>query len=347
MADQIATPTEKAPVLTAEQKRMMKKIREVMPGGKVFEPKPNGRYYGEVLFANKDYLVQQVGSNTLVAHPRNQLGELPVGNDKGTERNLAKFSGSVIDVNYEGTSGAVAISNPDRWIERTARTPANDMATAVARSHLGQNVGVFNAPSPAVGLSTRYEGIVVAVNENQLIQRIDSRTALVHDVGTEVAKQFGAGQQVAVQYEQGNLGKVETIAKERTRGRDSAPREHGGERSNGRAQDPEAAHRSSFFHARKIVRDTYGSDMKIYDAAKVGQDPKFTGTVVAMTDHHVMQRISANKVIAHERSALSGDLKRGAFVEIAYAQGRAAAVEREVRRDRQAPSRSVSQGVSR
>jgi len=337
--------------MTTEQTAMLAKLAKVMPDAKVFEPKPDGKYYGEAVVLTKDFLVQQVGDNTVVAHPRKQMSEWPF--DTASARASQKFLGTVLDVNYDGTKATPAIGEADRWLERKSRQPANEINTAVARSHLGPKVGVYDVPPAQLRLSTRYEGVVVAVNGDSVIQRINSRTAIVHNVGAEEAKKLGAGQQIAVQYKDGALSKVAEIEHaqsiEQIKARNRAEPQQG--HADGKSLDPEAARKNSFFFARGIVRNGYGQDAKIYDAAKVDPEGKVRGAVVAVADHHVMQRVGAKSFIAHDRSALDGEIKRGALVEVMYENNRGLVTEQPRRRDRQqgqeqaAPRRS--QGVER
>lgn len=73
------------------------------------------------------------------------------------------------------------------------------------------------------------------------------------------------------------------------------------------------------------MREKFGKDAKIVDAKFVdAEQGNFTGTVVAQDDDRVIQRIGANKFIAHERSALDGgDVGIGQFVKVQYNQGKA------------------------
>lgn len=348
MASENATGTTQHTLSVADAKALKKlpQMQELIAAGKLYEPKENGKYYGPVLLATKDSLFQQVGESTFVKHSRAAMASWPFETD--TPRSAEKFRGTVLDVNYDGAKATPAIGNPERWMEREARTPATELVAAIAKSHLGQNVGVYNAPSELMGMSTRYEGVVVAVHQNSVIQRINSRTAIVHEVSPEVAQKLGAGQQVAVQYEKGVISQVSEIDRTQSKARGRADESDNG-KSAGRNVDPETAKRNSFFFARNIVRDGYGTDVKIYDAMKVSPEGQFKGTVVAVTDHHVMQRVGAKSFIAHERSNLDNEVKRGALVELTYKDGRANAVEMERRRDRQqsqeraAPQRSAPQ----
>jgi len=356
MAQKTVVPGEGQETNVAEQ-RMLQKVQTLMPDARVHNPAEAGKYYGEVLFASKDYVVQQVGPQSVVAHPRGQLGDLPLDNAKPGVRALEKFGGAVVDVNYDNGKGTVGLADPERWHERKSREPATEQQTTLARSYLGEQVGVYKPPMPALGISARYEGVVVNASATHAIQRINGRTAIVHDLGDhgkDLATLLEKGQKAAFVYDKGTLKGIEPIERERGRERDSqgksATQQHEQNRE-GREKSPEDLKRESFFIARNTVRHNYGSDIKIYDAAKVGNDPKFEGRIVAQSSQHVIQRVAAKSFIAHERSALDADLKVGKFVEIAYAGDRAKTAEKEVRRDRQSEvSREPAQrnqGMSR
>lgn len=310
MAQQSEAPEKTA--VPAEQKRMLQKVSQLLPDAKVFQPKPDGKYYGPVLHLDKHFVVQEVGYGNAVAHRRDALGELPF-----EPTNMAKKAqGVVIDVNYQGERGDVAPADPERWNERSARTPASELNTAVARSHLGQNVLVHNPPSETLGLSPRYEGVAVAVNETTLIQRLNNRSAIVHEISADQSKAIGAGQPVAVQYRDGKLASIEAMEVKRTRTRTG--------RSNETEQsDPERARKNSYGFALGHIRRTYGQDVKLYDASKVGKDPVFRGSVVAVTDHHLVQRVASNSFIAHDKKTLEGEMGLKKLVAIAYQNGQA------------------------
>jgi hypothetical protein len=99
--------------------------------------------------------------------------------------------------------------------------------------------------------------------------------------------------------------------------------------------------------AREQVREKFGKDAKIVDAKFVdAEQGNFTGTVVAQDDDRVIQRIGANKFIAHERSALDGgDVGIGQFVKVQYNQGKAIVqgAQRQQQQDRQrGPDREIA-----
>lgn len=332
--------------LTPAERSALQKLAKVFPNAKLFEPKENGKYYGEAVLVTKDHLFQQVGELTVVKHARSAMQSWDF--DTNTPKAADKFRGTVLNVAYEGNKSQVSIADPDRWLERTARTPANEVNTAIARSLLGKDVGVYDAPPRELRLNSQYEGVVLAVNNTSLIQRINSRTAIVHEVSADDARKFGSGQQVAVEYKDGAAPSVAEIDRTQSKARERSNEPSQGQ-STDRNVDPETAKRNSFFLARNVVRNGYGSDVKIYDATKVSPEGQFKGTVVAVTDHHVMQRVASKSFIAHERTNLDNEVKRGTLVELTYKDGRATAVEMERRRDRQqsqeraAPQRSAPQ----
>lgn len=340
MADERSN--EPGQAMTTEQKRLVQKVGKVMPDAKIHAPKENGKYYGAILFADKNFVVQQVGEKTVVAHPRESMGQLPL--EPG--RALGKLNGTVVDVNYTGKDSSILPADPERWHERTNRTPAAEMHASVARSHLGENVGVYNPPSQDAGLSPRYEGVVVAVNDTHLIQRINSRTAIVHEVSDETAKRFGVGEVIAVKYDNGKLLSVEPH--ERQRSQEQRAERQAPERESASRDPEDAARAKSFNLARNVTRHNYGKDSKIYLAERLDvEQGKYRGPVVAMTDHHVMQRVGKDRFVAHNRGDLQGELGVGKFVEVTYAQKRAQVMAAQRRADRARDQQQPEQNQQR
>lgn len=195
--------------MSKEQKAILKKLLKLMPDAKMFEPRPGGTYYGPVVATDKNFVAQQVGDGTVVAHPKSALA-LPDG--------MKLKAGQVVSVEHakdvsQGVAPAtLQAADPSRWQERVARTPASAEHSAAAREVLGEKVGVYNAPAPDKGLSPSYQGVVAAVTEDgHLIQRINSRTAIVHNVGPDVAKQFGPGQEAVIRYDNGQFKEAQAV----------------------------------------------------------------------------------------------------------------------------------------
>lgn len=349
MADERSN--EQHPAMSAEQKAILKKVAKLIPEAKVFEPRAKGTYYGPVVYADKKHVTQQVGDNTVVAHPRK---------DMAIAEGQAVTAGTVVNVKYDGNAQAPTLegADPERWKERTAREPASPELTAAAREVLGENFGVYNPPSPQHGLSPRYEGVVAVATDTHLIQRINSRTAIAHDVGPEVAKQYGAGQEVAFTYDNGKLRSVQGIENAKSQENAAArwPRQDRAEEAPRDADD--RARAKSWMLAKNLVAMSHGPDAKIYSAARL--DPnggKFRGPIVAITEHHAMQRVGkGNTVVAHNKASLSGEqLQVGRFMQVNYENGKAqvhAAQSRQQAQEQQraAPERPApnrSQGISR
>lgn len=316
MADEKSAQTE----MTAEQKAILKKLLKVMPNAKLFEPRAGGNYYGPVVTTDKNFVVQQVGDGNVVAHPKNSLA-LPEG--------MKLKAGQVVSVEHAkevapGVAPAtLEAADPTRWQERVARTPASEEHTAAARAVLGEKVAVYNAPAKDKGLSPSYEGVIAATTEDHLIQRINSRTAIVHNVGPEVAKQYGAGQEAVVRYDNGQFKEAQAVERQKVQERSRPARERTSE-----ARSPDdAARAASWVLAKNIAAKSYGSDIKLYSAARVDAEAgKFRGPIVAMTDHHVVQRVGqGNSFVAHAREDLKGDLQTGRFTQINYDHGKAQA----------------------
>ncbi|MCD0253098.1 hypothetical protein JWH16_04415 [Xanthomonas campestris pv. campestris] len=320
--------------LDAAQKAVLKKVKTMAPDAKLFEAKPDGKYYGPVLYADKKHVVQQVGADTYVTHPRSQLGQLPIEGGE-TARSLSKLGGTVVAVNYQGNKAEIAPADSDRWHERQLRTPASAEHAAIATKALGDRFSAYEPPGAEWGLSPKYDGVIVGVTDDHLIQRINSRTAMVHNVGPEVAKQFVAGQEATVRYDNGRFKDAQTIERPKEQERQQPTRE----RAQSQVRDPDdAARAASWKLAKNLVTNAHGSDIKLYAASRLDADSgKYRGPIVAMTDHHVIQRVgNANKFVAHSRDALQGDLQTGRFTQINYTQGKAQVHPVQRSQDRQA-----------
>lgn len=315
--------TEVGQKIPAEQKRAIAKVMKQLPDARTHQPRDDGQYYGPVVFTDKHFLAQQVGEKTVVLHPLNRMGELP---------DLSK--GTVVDVVYTGKDSTLSPSDPERWSERVARTPASEQHTTLAREQLGPNVGVYNAPSLEAGLSPRYEGVVVHSDGNALIQRINSRTAIVHDIrdSNAAVKELGTGEAARLTYNNGQLVGGERME----RARSQEAQRQVAERAPANRDPADADRAKSFNIARNIVRHNYGKETKIFSAERVNaKDGAYVGTIVAVTDHHVMQRVGKSNFISHNRSDLEGEIGVGKFVNATYDKGRAQVVQAERRADRQ------------
>lgn len=346
--------TNEAVEVTQQEKAMLKKVAELMPGAKVFAPRPGGSYYGPVVFAGKNYIAQQVGENSVVAHPRWADGRRTVLQEVSGGR-----KGDVVSIAWDksGDWAGLTMADPERWKEREAREPASPEHTAAARQALGEKFGVYYPPAADKGLSPRYDGVVAGVTETALIQRVNSRTAIVHEVGAEVAKQYGTGQEVSVSYDNGKLAQVAEI--ERPKAPERSEGQQPGQAQEQSARSPnEAERKRSWAIARNLVNKSIGEQAKIYAADRVNdKDGKFRGPIVAVTDHHAIQRVGkGNSFIAHNRQSLEGErLQTGRFMQINYDNGKAQVQAVERRRPAQeqeqaAPQRpapSRSQGMSR
>lgn len=355
---------EQQPALSAEQKAILKKVAKLMPEAKVFEPREEGNYYGPIVYADKKHVVQQVGDNTVVAHPRQDMRQTADFSNDLDDARVGFTQGEVVTVAWghlEGLGKAaptIEPADPERWKERAGRIPASPEHTALAREALGEKFGVYNPPSMESGLSPRYEGVVAAVTDTHLIQRINSRTAIVHDVGPEVAKQYAAGQELSVSYDNGKLKAVDAI--ERPKSQERVAKRQNDRAADSRSRDPEdAARAKSWAIARAIVNQTHGTEDKkvaMYSARRLDAETgKYQGPIVAVTDHHVVQRVGKNnKFVAHTREDLSGvEPRPGQQVLVAYDNGRARIREtrpKEHTQQRPAPERpapSRNQGMSR
>ena len=332
--------------ITRAQAAVAKKVAKVMPEARIFEPKDKGTYYGPIVFADTKNVAQQVGEQTVVVHPRADM-KLAVG--EGDKAPTLK-KGQVVSVKWDlaedvGRSvPTLEAADPERWKERAARTPASEQHTKLARDVLGERFGVYNAPSAEAALSPRYEGVIAATTDSHLIQRINSRTAIVHAVGPELAQQYAAGQEVSVTYDNGKVRDVAEVARtnEQARTRPAPERE-------APAQDDDKARARSFVLARNLVRQSHGPDAKLYNASRVDdQAGKFRGPIVSVTEHHAVQRVGNDgKFIVHDRSSLDGEVRAGRFVQIDYDKGKAQVKEAQTRQQQRTQQQSQSRAPAR
>lgn len=175
-----------------------------------------------------------------------------------------------------------------------------------------------------------FDGPIVAETGSYVIQKVNDQTAIVH-AKTNLQKDVEVGHNLSIVYEHGKVYAEELSADKQ--------REHA------KHDAQEKGHTAK--SAREQVREKFGKDAKIVDAKFVdAEQGNFTGTVVAQDDDRVIQRIGANKFIAHERSALDGgDVGIGQFVKVQYNQGKAImqGAQRQQQQDRQrGPDREIA-----
>jgi hypothetical protein len=302
--------------ITPEQKRLATKMRE-FPDVKAFAPKTEmGKYYGQILFASKHYVVQQVGDNKAVAHERSAFEGLSAASVK---------AGKIIQIEYQDHKPSLTAADPARWVERQNRTPASPEMLALARDKIGPSVSVFNPPPKALGLSTQYDGPVVAVTDTKVIQGTSRNTAYAHDKA-DLGRAVGVGEALSVIYAAGKVEVKELAAPARAPAR--APERESDAK---KALDPEKEKRNDFFFARAIIQKQYGTEgqsPKIYDAGAVLKHQEngkgdFGGRIVATTDHHVIQRVGQNSFVCHDRKAIEGEIMRGQAIALKYEHGKA------------------------
>lgn len=175
-----------------------------------------------------------------------------------------------------------------------------------------------------------FDGPIVAETGSYVIQKVNDQTAIVH-AKTNLQKDVEVGHNLSIVYEHGKVYAEELSADKQ--------REHAKHDAQEKGHTAESA--------REQVREKFGKDAKIVDAKFVdAEQGNFTGTVVAQDDDRVIQRIGANKFIAHERSALDGgDVGIGQFVKVQYNQGKAIVqgAQRQQQQDRQrGPDREIA-----
>lgn len=190
---------------------------------------------------------------------------------------------------------------------------------SLKNEHMGKDARLYHARDNT-GRS-QYDGLIVAETGSHIIQKLNERTAIVHEK-TNLHHDVEVGTHMSIVYDQGKVY-VEELSSDHDRLQERRHREPSAEPQKD-SVDLERQKRDSFLFARNIVLQQLGKDIKVYDASKVDPEKgRFTGTIVAITDHHVMQRIGANTVISHDKAHLSGVFHKGAFVQIQYQAGRA------------------------
>ena len=188
---------------------------------------------------------------------------------------------------------------------------------ALKNEHMGKDARLYRARDNT-GRS-QYDGIIITETGSHIVQKLNERSAIVHEK-SNLQRDVEVGNAVSIVYDEGKVF-VEELSADHERLHDRRHHEPSPQEPR-RDGDIEREKRDSFLFARNIVLKQFGEDTKVYDASKVDADKgKFTGTIVAITDHHVMQRIGANTVISHDRADLAGSFFKGAFVQIQYANG--------------------------
>lgn len=302
--------------ISPEQKRLATKMREY-EGITAFAPKTEtGKYYGQILFANKHYVVQQVGDKAAVAHERSTFDALSAASVK---------AGKIVQIDYQDRKGSLQPADPARWMERQNLSPASPDLQSLAREKISPSAQIFNPPPKALGLTAKYDGPVVAVTDTKVIQGTSRNVAYAHDKA-DLGRAVGVGEALSVIYAAGKVEVKELAPPSRAPTREAAR-----ETDPKKALDPEKEKRNDFFFARAIIQKQYGHEghpPKIYDAQSVLKHADngkgdFGGRIVATTDHHVIQRVGQNSFVAHDRDKIDGEITRGQAIALSYEKGRA------------------------
>lgn len=187
---------------------------------------------------------------------------------------------------------------------------------------------------------SQYDGIIIAETGSHIIQKLNDRTAIAHEK-SNLQRDVEVGDAVSIVYDEGKVF-VEELSADHEKLHNRRHNEPTSQEPK-KETDIELEKRDSFLFARNIVRKKLGEDIKIYDASKVDPEKgRFTGTIVAITDHHVMQRIGANTIISHDKADISGSFFKGAFVQIQYESGHGLISKMEKQQ-----SRTQDRGLSR
>ena len=152
-----------------------------------------------------------------------------------------------------------------------------------------------------------FEGPIIAETGEYIIQRVNDETAVVH-AKTNLQQDVEVGDNLSITYEHGKVYAHELGAdKERER----------------QAHDVEAQGVSAE-NAREEIRKRFGNDIKFVEPDDTERG-NYAGAVVAQDAREVIQRLGANKFVAHSRNAVEkpDELQPNKFVKLQYEKGRA------------------------
>ena len=320
----------------------------VGPDAKMYLPRDNGKYTGQIVEVNDRYALQQLReSNSFVAHPLDKLNDQQL---KAGERHLMEYKDGQLTVRAPEQAQA---RGPDQAAERQragagqdrdrgaeqAKT-INSELVQLKNEHAGKDAKLVMAKD-ATG--TAYTGAIIAETGDKVLQRVSDKYVVVHEK-SKLARDVEVGSRKTLAYENGRIDVLEP-SQDRNRSREQEAA-RAGERAPDRPAvpkggdlDPEQARRESFFMARGIVMSQFGRESRVRDAkVDIGD---YRGAIVAVTKDHVAQQVGANSFVMHEKDRLAGNYHKGTHVAIKYNDGRAISTLTQQQREQ---SRSQGQG---
>lgn len=302
------------------------------PNAKMYLPRDNGKYTGQIVEINDRYALQQLReSNSFVAHPLDKLnGQQLMAGDRhlmvyqdgqltvqAPEQAQARAQGQAADRAPAAGQGR----GRDQDAERQSKSVNNELIQ-LKNEHAGKDAKLVMAKDAN---GTAYTGAIIAETGDKVLQRVSDKYVVVHEK-SKLARDVEVGSRKTLAYENGRIDVLEPSQdRNRSRAQEAAK---AGERTPDRPAkskesklDPEQTRRESFFMARGIIMSQFGRESKVRDAkVDIGD---YRGAIVAVTREHVAQQLGANSFVVHEKSRLAGSYHKGTHVAIKYNDGRA------------------------
>lgn len=309
---------------------------------KLYLPRDNGKYTGQIVEVNERYVLQQLrDSNSFVAHP---IGKLNGQQLKAGERHLMEYKDGALTVREPEQAQSRAAPGQQADKARQGQERAQDQPKTfgselvqLKNEHAGKDAKLVMAKDEN---GKAYTGTIIAETGDKVLQRVSDKYVVVHEKN-KLARDVEVGSSKTLAYENGRIGVLEP-SQNRSRSREQEAGRAGERAPDNKAMTPEQERRESFFQARGIIMSQFGSQSKVRDAKTDIGDYK--GAVVAITKEHVAQQLGANSFVVHEKDRLAGSFHKGSHVEIKYNNGRAISALTQQQREQ---ARDQSKGVSR
>lgn len=309
---------------------------------KLYLPRDNGKYTGQIVQVNERYALQQLrDSNSFVAHP---IGKLNGQQLKAGERHLMEYKDGALTVRDPEQAQSRAAPGQQADNARQGQERAQDQPKTfgselvqLKNEHAGKDAKLVMAKDEN---GKAYTGTIIAETGDKVLQRVSDKYVVVHEKN-KLARDVEVGSSKTLAYENGHISVLEP-SQNRSRSREQEAGRAGERAPDNKAMTPEQERRESFFQARGIIMSQFGSQSKVRDAKTDIGDYK--GAVVVITKEHVAQQLGANSFVVHEKDRLAGSFHKGSHVEIKYNNGRAISALTQQQREQ---TRDQSKGVSR
>jgi antirestriction protein ArdC len=309
---------------------------------KLYLPRDNGKYTGQIVQVNERYALQQLrDSNSFVAHP---IGKLNGQQLKAGERHLMEYKDGALTVRDPEQAQSRAAPGQQADNARQGQERAQDQPKTfgselvqLKNEHAGKDAKLVMAKDEN---GKAYTGTIIAETGDKVLQRVSDKYVVVHEKN-KLARDVEVGSSKTLAYENGRISVLEP-SQNRSRSREQEAGRAGERAPDNKAMTPEQERRESFFQARGIIMSQFGSQSKVRDAKTDIGDYK--GAVVVITKEHVAQQLGANSFVVHEKDRLAGSFHKGSHVEIKYNNGRAISALTQQQREQ---TRDQSKGVSR